>query len=129
VLTLVFATYAIVLAPSLLLFGQLSDRFGRRALISGGLAAAVVGRTLFAPSTCGIAFREPSPAKGAKRRPRRHSRVMSDDARARGHIPWSEIDARGRRRLSVRPRIVIAWEYATCSSRTDWRFDAALTRV
>jgi PPOX class probable F420-dependent enzyme len=29
----------------------------------------------------------------------------------------------------VRPRIVIAWEYATCSSRTDWRFDAALTRV
>jgi MFS family permease len=48
VLTLVFATYAIVLAPSLLLFGLLSDRFGRRAVISGGLAAAVVGLTLFA---------------------------------------------------------------------------------
>ena len=24
----------------------------------------------------------------------------------------------------VRPRIVMAWEYATCSNRTDWRFDA-----
>ena len=23
----------------------------------------------------------------------------------------------------IRPRIVIAWEYATCSNRTDWRFD------
>ena len=30
VLTLVFATYALVLAPSLLVFGQLSDRLGRR---------------------------------------------------------------------------------------------------
>jgi nitroimidazol reductase NimA-like FMN-containing flavoprotein (pyridoxamine 5'-phosphate oxidase superfamily) len=32
----------------------------------------------------------------------------------------------------VRPRIVMAWEYATCSNRTDWRFDAAVpepTRV
>ena len=48
VLTLVFATYAIVLAPSLLLFGQLSDRFGRRVVISGGLAAAIVGLALFA---------------------------------------------------------------------------------
>lgn len=27
----------------------------------------------------------------------------------------------------VRPRLVMAWEYATCSSRTDWRFDEALT--
>jgi nitroimidazol reductase NimA-like FMN-containing flavoprotein (pyridoxamine 5'-phosphate oxidase superfamily) len=26
--------------------------------------------------------------------------------------------------LRVRPRIVMAWEYATCSNRTDWRFDA-----
>jgi MFS family permease len=48
VLTLVFATYAIVLAPSLLLFGQLSDRFGRRVVIGVGLAAAVVGLALFA---------------------------------------------------------------------------------
>jgi Pyridoxamine 5'-phosphate oxidase len=28
----------------------------------------------------------------------------------------------------VRPRLVMAWEYATCSNRTDWRFDAVLTR-
>src|SRR5205823_9674964 len=48
VLTLVFATYAIVLAPSLLLFGQLSDRFGRRVVIAVGLAAAVAGLALFA---------------------------------------------------------------------------------
>jgi PPOX class probable F420-dependent enzyme len=26
----------------------------------------------------------------------------------------------------VRPRIVTTWEYATCSNRTDWRFDAAV---
>jgi nitroimidazol reductase NimA-like FMN-containing flavoprotein (pyridoxamine 5'-phosphate oxidase superfamily) len=25
----------------------------------------------------------------------------------------------------VRPRLVTAWEYATCSNRTDWRFDVA----
>jgi Pyridoxamine 5'-phosphate oxidase len=25
--------------------------------------------------------------------------------------------------LRVRPRIVTTWEYATCSNRTDWRFD------
>jgi general stress protein 26 len=29
----------------------------------------------------------------------------------------------------VRPRLVMAWEYATCSSRTDWRFDAAQRRL
>jgi nitroimidazol reductase NimA-like FMN-containing flavoprotein (pyridoxamine 5'-phosphate oxidase superfamily) len=26
----------------------------------------------------------------------------------------------------VRPRIVMAWEYATCSNRTDWHFDSAM---
>ncbi|MFC5822323.1 hypothetical protein [Nonomuraea insulae] len=30
VLTLVFATYALALIPALLVFGRLSDRFGRR---------------------------------------------------------------------------------------------------
>lgn len=29
----------------------------------------------------------------------------------------------------VQPRLVMAWEYATCSSRTDWRFEAALSRA
>ena len=37
VLTLVFATYALVLAPSLLVFGQLSDRLGRRRVMAAGL--------------------------------------------------------------------------------------------
>jgi MFS family permease len=39
VLTLIFATYAFVLVPSLLLFGRLSDRFGRRPVLLAGLAA------------------------------------------------------------------------------------------
>jgi nitroimidazol reductase NimA-like FMN-containing flavoprotein (pyridoxamine 5'-phosphate oxidase superfamily) len=29
----------------------------------------------------------------------------------------------------VRPTIVTAWEYATCSNRTDWRFDAAVSEA
>jgi MFS family permease len=48
VLTLVFAVYAVVLIPSLLLFGQLSDRIGRRRLIALGLAVAAVALALFA---------------------------------------------------------------------------------
>src|SRR3954453_10942084 len=48
VLTLVFATYALVLAPSLLLFGQLSDRLGRRRVMAAGFATASAGLLLFA---------------------------------------------------------------------------------
>src|SRR5215217_3050323 len=48
VLTLVFATYALVLAPSLLVFGQLSDRLGRRRVMAAGFATATVGLALFA---------------------------------------------------------------------------------
>lgn len=48
VLVLIFATYALVLIPSLLAFGQLSDRFGRRSVISAGLGVAIVGLVLFA---------------------------------------------------------------------------------
>jgi MFS family permease len=48
VLTAIFAAYAFVLVPSLLLFGRLSDRFGRRPVVLGGLAAACVGLGLFA---------------------------------------------------------------------------------
>src|SRR3954453_14362813 len=43
VLTVVFATYPLVLAPSLLVFGQLSDRLGRRRVISTGLGTAAAG--------------------------------------------------------------------------------------
>jgi MFS family permease len=48
VLTLVFATYMVVLVPTLLLCGQLSDRVGRKRVIAAGLVAAAVGLGLFA---------------------------------------------------------------------------------
>jgi MFS family permease len=48
VLTAVFATYAFVLVPSLIVFGRLSDRFGRRPVLVAGLTTASVGLALFA---------------------------------------------------------------------------------
>ncbi|HJQ73380.1 MAG TPA: MFS transporter [Gaiellaceae bacterium] len=48
VLTAIFATYAIVLVPALVLFGRLSDRFGRRPVVVAGLATACLGLALFA---------------------------------------------------------------------------------
>jgi MFS family permease len=48
VLTTIFATYAVVLVPALVLFGRLSDRFGRRAVVLLGLATAVAGLAVFA---------------------------------------------------------------------------------
>jgi MFS family permease len=50
-LTLVFAVYALVLAPSLLVFGGLSDEIGRRPVILGGLAMGALGLVLFALAT------------------------------------------------------------------------------
>src|SRR4051812_14916684 len=47
-LTLIFAIYAIALIPSLLLFGQLSDRVGRRRVLAGGLLIAIAGLALLA---------------------------------------------------------------------------------
>src|SRR5436305_8054154 len=43
VLTAVFALYAFVLVPSLMLFGQLSDRLGRRIVLLMGLGAGGAG--------------------------------------------------------------------------------------
>ncbi|HZP73125.1 MAG TPA: MFS transporter [Gaiellaceae bacterium] len=51
VLTLVFATYAFSLIPTLLLFGRLSDRVGRRPVLLAGLAAAAAGLVVFALAT------------------------------------------------------------------------------
>ena len=47
-LTLIFGTYAAVLVPSLLVFGQVSDRIGRRRTIVAGLVASLGGLALFA---------------------------------------------------------------------------------
>jgi MFS family permease len=47
VLTAVFTTYAFVLVPSLILFGRLSDRFGRRPIILAGLGVSAGGLLLF----------------------------------------------------------------------------------
>ncbi len=47
-LTLIFATYSIFLVVSLLLFGQLSDRLGRRRVIAVGLTGGAVSLALFA---------------------------------------------------------------------------------
>lgn len=51
VLALIFAVYALVLVPTLLVFGQLSDRLGRRVVIAIGLGIAALALLLFALAT------------------------------------------------------------------------------
>jgi MFS family permease len=48
VLTTIFATYAVVLVPALMLFGRLSDRLGRRVVVTLGLGASIAGLAVFA---------------------------------------------------------------------------------
>jgi predicted MFS family arabinose efflux permease len=51
VLTAIFATYAVVLVPALVVFGRVSDRFGRRPVMLAGVAAGCIGVGLFAAAT------------------------------------------------------------------------------
>jgi predicted MFS family arabinose efflux permease len=55
ILALIFATYALVLIPSLLAFGQLSDGLGRRPVILAGLGIGIAGLVLFAVAN-GVAW-------------------------------------------------------------------------
>jgi MFS family permease len=48
VLTAVFATYAVVLVPALVVFGRLSDRYGRRLVILAGLGVSGTALIVFA---------------------------------------------------------------------------------
>lgn len=48
VLTAIFAAYAFMLVPTLVFFGRLSDRFGRRPVILTGLVVAAIGLAVFA---------------------------------------------------------------------------------
>jgi len=48
VLTSIFTAYAFVLVPSLILFGRLSDRFGRRPVIAAGLGVSCLALLVFA---------------------------------------------------------------------------------
>lgn len=48
VLTLIFASYALMLIPTLLLLGHLSDQVGRRPVLLGGLMMATAASAVFA---------------------------------------------------------------------------------
>ncbi len=54
-ITLVFATYALVVIPSLLVFGPLSDAIGRRRIFVAALVGALVSMALFAAAN-GVAW-------------------------------------------------------------------------
>ncbi|GAA4860259.1 MFS transporter [Paenibacillus vulneris] len=47
-ITLMFAIYAFVLIPSSLIFGQLSDGFGRKKMLVSGVLLATIGTIIFA---------------------------------------------------------------------------------
>jgi MFS family permease len=48
VLTAIFAVYALTLVPTLMVFGEMSDRFGRRVVVACGLGVAVMALVVFA---------------------------------------------------------------------------------
>ena len=49
--TLVFAAYALAVIPSIVVFGQLSDRIGPKKLLIGGVASALAGSLCMAAAT------------------------------------------------------------------------------
>jgi MFS family permease len=65
VLTLIFAVYALVQVPALLVFGQLSDAIGRRRVLLPAIAIAALGSVLFAIGSNLVWFFAARAAQGA----------------------------------------------------------------
>ena len=63
---LIFATYAVVLVPSLLLFGQLSDRLGRRRVIAVGLGVAMLETVTASAPRCSRCSRRRADARSGR---------------------------------------------------------------
>ena len=104
VLALIFAVYALVLVPALLLFGQLSDRLGRRVVIAIGLGLAALALLLFALAAGdGVAVRRPRHARGGAGHAQRGGCASGAPACRRRSVARSPGSASPRRRCGRWP--------------------------
>jgi MFS family permease len=103
VLTAVFGTYAAVLVPALIVFGRLSDRFGRRPVILAGAGRGGGGGVTVFALARGTAWLFAAPAGAGRGDGQRRSDGGSRRARsprrpaARGDVRGPRADRRERR--------------------------------